>query len=356
MRPRSNAAANRTPCVVQAGVQPGGASSRAYEFANAATPESTSPACDTAVTAFQPRCGTRTWSGSRRHVPAITPSPATAGVSSLPSHSICIPRHTPSSGVPRAAASVIARSSPRARSAASPAPKAPTPGSTTRRAAATTPASSVTTTLVPCRLNALVIDARLATPEFTITTSGIESTLGGRHVVEAGAGHRLLQGEGGRLECRLGSVVIVFPLQHVDVQREACRGRKRAEDVRDVFAREAERHVRVRPSRQIDYRARQRLVERGVGPPEPVHAPPLAQRSVQRLAQRQGTVLGGVVVVDMEIALAGERDIEPGVTRQRFEQMVEEAQACLHVGFPRALEGERDGDRRFARGAADGGG
>src|SRR2546426_7132591 len=157
----------------------------------------------------------------------MTPSPATPGDSSLPSHSICIPRHTPSSGVPRATASAIARSSPPpapARSAASPAPKAPTPGSTTRRAAATTPGSSVTTTLVPSRRNALLIDARLATPEFTMTTSGIESSLGGRHVVEPGAGHGLPQREGGRLERRLGAVVVVLALQDVDVQREPSRG------------------------------------------------------------------------------------------------------------------------------------
>src|SRR3989441_2168831 len=150
----------------------------------------------------------------------ITPSRATAEVSSPPSHSICIPRHTPSSGVPRATASAIARSSPPAppaRSAASPAPKAPTPGSTIRRAAATTAASSVTTTLVPSRRNALVIEARLATPEFTMTTSDIENPLGGWHVVEAGAGHGLLECERGRLESGLGPVVIVLALQHVDV-------------------------------------------------------------------------------------------------------------------------------------------
>src|SRR6266550_4387380 len=323
-----------------------------------------SPSCDTAVTAFQPRCGTRTWSGSRRHAPAITPSPATAAVSSLPSHSICIPRHTPSSGALRATASAIARSSPRARSAARPAPKAPTPGNTTRRAAATTPGSSVTTTLVPSRRNALQIDARLATPEFTMTTSGIESSLGGRHVVEARAGDRLLEREGGCLEGRLGPVVVVLTLQHVDVQREPPRGRKRAQDVGDVLAREAadrlpaqtECHVRVRPTREIHHGACQRLVERSVRPTEPVDAPPLPQGPIDRLTQRQRAVFGAVVVVDLEVSLAGERQIESGVAAQRLEQMVEKPEARLHVGFPRALEGERDGDRCLARGPSDGGG
>src|SRR5207245_6108787 len=59
----------------------------------------------------------------------------------------------------------------------------------------------------------LVMDARFATPESTMTTSVIappllpERAFGGGHVVEAGAGHRLLQREGGRLERRLGAVV-----------------------------------------------------------------------------------------------------------------------------------------------------
>src|SRR5438094_2053731 len=326
-----------------------------------------SPSCDTAVTAFQPRCGTRTWSGSRRHAPAIRPSPGTAEVSSLPSHSICIPRHTPSSGVPRATVSAIARSSPPpppARSANSPAPKAPTPGSTTRRAAATTLGSSVTTTLVPSRRNALPIDARFATPEFTMTRSGIESSLGGRHVVEARAGDRLLEREGGCLEGRLGPVVVVLTLQHVDVQREPPRGRERAQDVGDVLAREAadrlpaqtECHVRVRATREIHHGACQRLVEWSVRPTEPVDAPPLPQGPIDRLTQRERAVFGAVVVVDLEVSLAGERQIESGVAGQRVEQMVEEADARLHVGLPRTLEGERDRDRCLARGTSDGGG
>src|SRR5207245_10470695 len=88
----------------------------------------------------------------------------------------------------------------------------------------------------------LVMDARFATPESTMTTSVIappllpERAFGGGHVVEAGAGHRLLQREGGRLERRLGAVVIVLTLQDVDVQREPSRGRQRAQDVRNVLA------------------------------------------------------------------------------------------------------------------------
>src|SRR5205085_223010 len=230
------AATNGTPWVVHATVHPAGASRRAYEFANAAIPVAMSPCSDWAVTVFQPRCGTRTSAGSRRQVPAITPSPATPGVSSLASHSICIPRQMPRNGVPRATTSVIASSSRSARRALSPAPNAPTPGSTTRAACRTAAGSRVTATLAPNRPNPLVIDARLATPESTMTTSAIERPFGGRDVVVTGAGDRLFQREGRRLERGLGLVMIVLALEHVDMQREPpCRG-ERAQHMRDVRA------------------------------------------------------------------------------------------------------------------------
>src|SRR5213082_1089557 len=350
----SSAATNRTPWVVHATVQPAGASRRAYEFANAAIPVAMSPCSDWAVTVFQPRCGTRTSAGSRRQVPAITPSPATPGVSSLASHSICMPRQMPRRGVPRATTSVIAASRPCARSAPSPAPNAPTPGSTTRDACRTAAGSRVTATLAPSRPNPLVIDARLATPESTMTTSAIERPLGGRHVVVAGAGDRLLQGEGRRLERSLGLVMIVLALEHVDVQRQARRDGERAQHVRDVLAREppdrlpseVERDVGVGAPRQIDDRAGQGVVERREGRPEPRHTAALAQGAVERLPQREGTVLGGVVIIDVEVALAGERHVQPGMAPQRVEQMVEEADAGLYVDRAGSLEGERDGDRR----------
>src|SRR5256885_16969089 len=84
-----------------------------------------------------------------------------------------------------------------------------------------------------------------------------ERAFGGGHVVEAGAGHRLLQREGGRLERRLGAVVIILTLQHVDVQREPARSSQQAQDVRvffadwpaDRFPEGAEQSVTARPAR-----------------------------------------------------------------------------------------------------------
>src|SRR5690349_4173987 len=197
-----------------------------------------------------------------------------------------------------------------------------------------------------------------------MTMSGIERSLGGRHVAVAGAGDRLPQRERGRLEGGLGLVMIVLALEYVDVQGEPRSDGERAQRVRDVFAREppdrlppeVERHVGVGAPRQVYDRAGQGFVERGEGRPEPRHPPPLAQRAVQRLPQRQGAVLGGVMIVDVEVALTGEGQVEPSMTAQRVEQMVEETDAGLDVDRAGPVKRDRDRDRRLARGTRDGGG
>src|SRR6267154_1485401 len=113
-------------------------------------------------------------------------------------------------------------SRPRDRSAAMPAPNAPTPGRTIRAASRTIAGSALTTGVTPRRRNAPAIDARFATPESTITTSltarAPERALGGRHVVESREGDRLTQRERGRLERGLGAVMVVVTLQYVHVQ------------------------------------------------------------------------------------------------------------------------------------------
>src|SRR5882762_6519016 len=230
---------NGAPWVVQAVVHPAGPCGSAYEFANAATPGESNRASGSGVTLFQPRCGIRTFAGSRRQVPAMMPSPATPGVSSLASQSICIPRHTPSSGVPRAATSRMTVSRPAERSAAMPAPNAPTPGRTRRAAVRTTSGSAVTVMVAFRRWNAPVIEARFATRESTITSSLTrlpQRPLGGWHVVERCDLHGLPQGEGNGLERRFRAMVVVVPFDDLDVQRESrCRG-ERAQHVRHVLA------------------------------------------------------------------------------------------------------------------------
>src|SRR6266576_6646671 len=97
-------------------------------------------------------------------------------------------------------------SRPRDRSAAIPAPNAPTPGRPMRAAARTIAGSAETVTPALRRRIAPAIDARFATPESTITT---ERPLRGRHVVESRRCDRLTQRQRGRLERGFGAVMVI---------------------------------------------------------------------------------------------------------------------------------------------------
>ncbi len=113
-------------------------------------------------------------------------------------------------------------------------------------------------------------------------------------------------------------------------------------DVADPLAPEAEVDMSRRPAGEVDHDARQRLVERRVGVAEAADAAPVAERLVDGRAQRQRAVLGRVVVVDVEIALAVELEVEPAVLGQRGQHVVEEAEAGLDRGLPLAVEVELD--------------
>src|SRR6266699_1108534 len=249
-------------------------------------------------------------------------------------------------------------SRPRDRSAAMPAPNAPTPGKTMRAASRTIAGSALTTGVTPRRRNAPAIEARFATPESTITT---ERPLGGRHVIESREGDRLTQSQCGRLERGFGAVMVVVTLQHVHVQRCPARRRERAQYMRDVLAREPadtlpaqpERDVGERPAGEIHDRPSQPVVERCEGPAEPVYTAPLSQGPIERFSQCQGAILGRVVIVHLQIAFAGQRQVEARVTAQCVEEMVEEADAGLHIRLAGAVEIERDANRCFPCRARD---
>ena len=118
------------------------------------------------------------------------------------------------------------------------------------------------------------------------------------------------------------------------------------------LAHQAEVDDRARPAGQIDHGARQRLVERGMGRAEAGDAATLAERPVERLAERQRAVLDRVVVVDLEVALAGGAD-RSGHAWQGGQHVVEKADAGLDLGAAGAVEVERHRDGGLAGLAAD---
>src|SRR5262249_36303207 len=51
----------------------------------------------------------------------------------------------------------------------------------------------------------------------------------------------------------------------------------------------------------------------------------VAERLFQRLPERDADVLGGVVVIDVQVAFGLDREVDAGMARQKLEHVVEEA-------------------------------
>ena len=79
----------------------------------------------------------------------------------------------------------------------------------------------------------------------------------------------------------------------------------------------------------------------------------VAERLLHRLAERDADILGGVVVVDVQVALGLDRDVDARVARQQIEHVVEEADAGRDVRDALAVEIDRDLDVGLLGGALD---
>ena len=81
--------------------------------------------------------------------------------------------------------------------------------------------------------------------------------------------------------------------------------------------------------------------------------PFLSQRLGDRLAEHDATVLGGVVEIDVQVALGLERDVDQGVAGQLLQHVVEEADAGGDVIGASAVEIDGRLDLRLLGGAID---
>ena len=156
-------------------------------------------------------------------------------------------------------------------------------------------------------------------------------------------------------------MVIVCPVQHLDMQRDAGVHGERLEPLlhqlgvegADLVAAELGLEHQERPARHVDGDARQRLVHRHMHVGIAGDALHVAERLLHRLAERDADVLGGVVVVDVQVALGLDRDVDARVPRQQIEHVVEEADAGRDVGDALAVEIDRDLDVGLLGGALD---
>ena len=101
------------------------------------------------------------------------------------------------------------------------------------------------------------------------------------------------------------------------------------------------------PVRGVERHAGQRLVHRDQRIAIALDAGALAQRLGHRLADGDAGILGGVVEVDMQIALRLHLEIDQAVARELLQHMVEKADAGRDLGTARAVEIDRDADLGF---------
>ena len=99
--------------------------------------------------------------------------------------------------------------------------------------------------------------------------------------------------------------------------------------------------------RQIESDLDQRLVERVQPTGEATHAGLVPDRFGERLAERDGNVLDRVVGVDVQVAGRRDHEIEPAVTAELVEHVVVERDTGRHLRGARAVEVDRDVDRRL---------
>ena len=163
----------------------------------------------------------------------------------------------------------------------------------------------------------------------------------------------VLQRAADRLVGGLGGVVRVAA-GRLDVDRHPPRLREAAEEVLRHARLGLERELREGPAAEIDGGAGERVVHRHgrvavAGDPAAV-----AERAVERLAERERGVLDGVVVAGLEVAGALDDEVEPGVEGELLEEVVVDAGAGLHAtrgSRRRARAGRRSASRRSRAGA-----
>src|SRR5688572_19159924 len=104
---------------------------------------------------------------------------------------------------------------------------------------------------------------------------------------------------------------------------------------------------------KVDGRHRERLVHRHDEVTGAVDATPRTERTRHRLAERDAKVFDGMVLIHVEVAGGADLQIEPAVTGDQFQHVIEEADAGADVISPASVERQCKLNRRFLRRAID---
>jgi hypothetical protein len=103
----------------------------------------------------------------------------------------------------------------------------------------------------------------------------------------------------------------------------------------------------------IDRGLHQGFVHRDQRAAEPADTALVTQRAGNRGTEDDADVLGGVVKVDVQVAVSPEREVDQAVPRQRCEHVIEEADTGRNLGDAGAVEVHGQGDIGFLGLAVD---
>jgi hypothetical protein len=141
-------------------------------------------------------------------------------------------------------------------------------------------------------------------------------------------------------------MVVVVASQQTHMQRKAPVEREGLQEVRDHLATQAADGVAAKrqvdtgvgSTAEIDCHVRERFVEWDSRIAEPADAASFTQGLIQRLTERDADILGGVVLVHVQVAFGLEGEVETGVPREAVKHVVEKADTCGDVRPARTVQ------------------
>jgi hypothetical protein len=144
-------------------------------------------------------------------------------------------------------------------------------------------------------------------------------------------------------------MVIVFTGEQPHMQGKPAVDGERLQQVRDHLAAQAadvlapERQIDagVGTATQVDRDLGQCFVQRHGGITEPANASAFGKGFVEGLAERDADILGGVVLVDMQVTIGFDRQVETRVARKAIEHVVQETDTSGDIRPARTVQVEQ---------------
>src|SRR6476659_2135567 len=249
------------------------------------------------------------------------------------------------------------------RAATAPAPTAPARRSLPRRTRAPRPVPRGPAPRLaahkPNRASRHVTDT-----ESSWLRGGLKLTFGRWHAAFLALvdGDRLAERTCERLIAGLGEMVAVLAIERFNMQRDAGMLGEGLEPfaeqlgvhLPDLRAGEIDLPHEVGAPRDVDRDAGERLVHGQIGKAVAGDALLVAKRLCHRLAEHDAAVLGGVVLIDMQVAFGLQEDVDHRMARELLDHVIEEADAGLDCIGAAAVEVDGRGDGGLLGAALDG--